>query len=219
VYDENFHVPLIVCHPDVRSGATVDAMASAVDLAPTLLAIAGASDDEIRTEFPGLLGHNLLPALTGETVRDGVLTAVESITTLDASFWTNFSDPDIAPRIASGEVRPDWTHRGFLRGYTDERYTFGRYFSPLEPNRPSDLAALYANNDVVLYDRLTDPDETTNLAADPSASDLVASLNTKLEALIDAEVGDDTRAWVTERPNLLGWPTWNGDTASTTRAS
>lgn len=213
VYDENFHVPLIVCHPDGPNGATVDAMASAVDLAPTLLAIAGASDDEIATEFPGLRGHSLLPALTGDRVREGVLTAVESITTLDASFWTNFADPDVGPRIASGEVRPDWTHRGFLRGYTDERYSFGRYFSPLAPNRPTDVDSLYANNDVVLYDRMNDPDETTNLAIDATARDLVAQCNARLEALIDAEVGDDTRAWVTERPRLLGWPTWQGDTA------
>jgi hypothetical protein len=32
-----------------------------------------------------------------------------------------------------------------------------------------------------------------------------------LENLIDAEVGTDTRAWVTERPRLLGRPTWHGD--------
>jgi arylsulfatase len=211
VYDENFHVPLVVHHPDIAGGVTVDAMASAVDLAPTLLAIAGASADEIATDFPGLRGHDLLPALEGGKVRDGVLTAVESITTLDASFWTNFSDPEVAPRIASGEVRPDWSHRGFLRGYTDERYSFGRYFSPLEPNRPADIDALYADNDVVLYDRQTDPDETTNLAADPSARDLVASMNDQLERLITAEIGDDTRAWVAERPRLLGWPTWQGD--------
>jgi hypothetical protein len=33
-----------------------------------------------------------------------------------------------------------------------ERYSFGRYFSPLHPNRPRDLDALEADNDVVLYD-------------------------------------------------------------------
>lgn len=53
----------------------------------------------------------------------------------------------------SGELRPDWNERGFLRGYTDERYSFGRYFSLLEPNRPTDLESLLAKNDVVLYAR------------------------------------------------------------------
>ena len=53
-----------------------------------------------------------------------------------------------------------------------------------------------------------------NLADDPSARDLVEECRAKLEALITAEIGDDTRAWVTERPQLLGWPTWRGDTAA-----
>ena len=41
VYDENFHVPLIICHPDVDGGARSDVMGSAVDLAPTILHLAG----------------------------------------------------------------------------------------------------------------------------------------------------------------------------------
>jgi arylsulfatase len=211
VYDENFHVPLVVCHPDVRGGTRTAAMASAVDLAPTLLELAGLDAARVATDHPALTGRSLVPALEGTPVRDGVLTAVESLTTLDASFWTHFSDPDVAERIASGAVRPDWRKRGFLRGYTDERYSFGRYFSPLEPNRPTDLASLLASNDVVLYDRLTDPDELVNLAADPANADLVATYSAKLEALITQEIGDDRRAWVTERPRLLGWPTWHGD--------
>ncbi|MFE5614358.1 hypothetical protein ACFQ69_17260 [Streptomyces sp. NPDC056470] len=33
-----------------------------------------------------------------------------------------------------------------------------------------------------------------------------------LEELISAEIGTDNRAWITERPHLLGWHTWHGDT-------
>ncbi|MEU3921447.1 hypothetical protein [Streptomyces sp. NPDC029004] len=51
-----------------------------------------------------------------------------------------------------------------------------------------------------------DPDETRNLAADPAHHDLVARYNTLLEDLISAKIGTDTRARVTERPRLLGWP-------------
>jgi hypothetical protein len=64
-----------------------------------------------------------------------VLTAVESILTLDGEFWRQRAQPDAQARTESGELRADWRKRGFLRGYTDERYTFGRYFSPYEPNR------------------------------------------------------------------------------------
>ncbi|MFJ3765985.1 sulfatase-like hydrolase/transferase [Streptomyces sp. NPDC090082] len=212
VYDENFHVPFVLSHPDVTGGARTEALGSAVDLVPTLLECAGVTPEETATRHPGLKGHSLVPVLHGTPVREGVLSAVESIVTLDASFWFEFADPDAPARIQSGDLRPDWTKRGFLRGYTDERYTFGRYFSPLNPNRPRDLDSLYADNDVVLYDRRTDPGEVDNLAADPAHRDLVQRCSGLLEELIDAEIGEDTRAWVTERPRLLGWPTWHGDT-------
>src|SRR5262249_25599560 len=113
--------------------------------------------------------------------------------------------------LQSGELRPDFRKRGFLRGYTDERYTFGRYFSPLEPNRPTDVESLFAHNDVVLYDRANDRAELHNLAADASQQALVAECSTKLEALITEEIGDDRGTWVLERPNLVGMPAWRGD--------
>ncbi|MER7930180.1 sulfatase-like hydrolase/transferase [Streptomyces sp. NPDC096057] len=212
VYDENFHVPFILSHPDIAGGARTDALASAVDLAPTLLACAGLDATETGTRYPDLKGHSLTSVLDGGTVREGVLTAVESVMTLDAGFWFEFADPAAPQRIQAGELRPDWTKRGFLRGYTDHRYTFGRYFSPLAPNRPSSTQALFAQNDVVLYDRAEDPHETRNLAADPAHRELVDRYRARLEDLIDQEIGTDTRAWVTERPHLLGWPTWHGDT-------
>jgi arylsulfatase len=189
---------------------------SAVDLTPTILAMAGLEDEAVATQYPALNGHSLLPALNGGHVRDGVLTAVESVLTLDAGFWRNFSDPDVGERLLSGALRPDWTKRGFLRAYIDRRYTFGRYFSPLEPNRPRNIEQLYEHNDVVLYDREHDPDEMTNLAGDSAHRDLVANYSARLESLIDAEIGADTHAWVADadRPQLLGWPVWRGDTAA-----
>jgi len=67
------------------------------------------------------------------------------------------------------------------------------------------------DNDIVLYDRQTDPDETVSLAYDQAYADLVDSLTTKLEALIDTEIGADDQAWVPEKPLLLGAPRWRGD--------
>jgi arylsulfatase len=213
VYDENFHVPFVVSHPDLPGGGRTDAMGSAVDLAPTLLDIAGLDGAAVAERFPGLHGRSLLPALTGDRVRDAVLTAVEIVTTLDNGFWRSLGDPDGPERVQGGSLRPDWAKRGFLRGYTDERYTFGRYFSALEPNRPRTLDRLFADNDVVLYDRAMDPHESTNLAYDPAQAPLVAELMDRLERLIDQEIGPDEHAWVPERPRLVGWPTWRGDAA------
>jgi arylsulfatase len=133
--------------------------------------------------------------------------------TLDGQYWRAMANPEAPALVASGELRPDWRKRGFLRGYTDRRYTFGRYFSPLDPNRPDDAATLRAHNDVVLYDRVTDPGETVNLAADPANDALVEQYRERLEGLIDAEIGSDEHAWVAERPRLLGIPRWRGDAA------
>ena len=167
----------------------------------------------MAARFPGLVGRSLLPALSGRSVRDGVLTAVEIVTTLDDGYWRSLGEPDGPQRVQDGSLRPDWDKRGFLRGWTDHRYTLGRYFSPLAPNRPRTVERLLADNDVVLYDRRTDPHEQTNLAHDPAHRELLASLMTTMEAQIDEEIGPDSRAWVAERPRLVGWPTWRGDAA------
>jgi arylsulfatase len=213
IYDENFHVPLVVSHPDLTGGGTTAALASAVDLAPTLLEIAGVDTATVAERFPGLHGTSLLPALTGGRVRPAVLTAVEILTTLDADYWNGLGLPDGPARMMSGDLRPDWRKRGFLRGCTDGRYTFGRYFSPLDPHRPRDLETLFARNDVVLFDHETDPHESTNLAYDPAHRSAVAELLGTLESLIDEEIGEDVHAWIEdpERPHLMGYPTWRGD--------
>lgn len=211
LYDENGHVPLIVAHPDFAGKRRSDAIVSEIDIAPTLLEFAGVDASAVASEFPALHGHSFVPVMEGRTTRQGVLSAIENVTNLDAEFWASFGDPSAPERIKSGALRPDWTKRGFLRGYKDSRYTFGRYFSPLQPNRPKTVDELLATNDVVLYDRETDPAEMTNLAGDAAHRALVEEYSAKLEALITAEIGGDTRAWVSERPLLLGWPTWKGD--------
>ena len=53
-----------------------------------------------------------------------------------------------------------------------------------------------------------------NLALDPAHRPLVEQCRARLEALISDEVGDDADVWVLERPNLIGWPSWRGDTAA-----
>jgi hypothetical protein len=73
----------------------------------------------------------------------------------------------------------------------EERYSFGRYFSPLHPNRPTDNESLVGDNDVALYDRLEDPGEVHNLALDASRQDLLAENSAKLERLISEEIGED----------------------------
>jgi len=61
-------------------------------------------------------------------------------------------------------------------------------------NRPATVKALLADNDVVLYDLLLDPEEMDNLAnpAHPKYDEkLLSAMNQKLKALIAKEIGED----------------------------
>jgi arylsulfatase len=93
--------------------------------------------------------------------------------------------------LAASGVRPDMMKRGAVRSVFDGRYTFSRYHSNKQHNRPTTLEELYRLNDVELFDAQADPHEVTNLAHGDRHRDLVLAMNEKLNRLIDAEVGED----------------------------
>ena len=88
--------------------------------------------------------------------------------------------------------RPDLEKRGTIRSVFDGRYKLSRYFSPQQHHKPKSVEDLYGNNDIELFDLLSDPDEVVNLATDRQANgDLLLAMNEKLNALIEFEVGED----------------------------
>ncbi|HEY8521273.1 MAG TPA: sulfatase-like hydrolase/transferase [Gammaproteobacteria bacterium] len=181
IYKETVRVPLIVRHPDVSEAGLTDALASGIDLAPTLLGFAGLDDAARAERYPFLHGIDLGPVIAdprARTERDrlGIL--------------FNYGTPGAA-------VTPDGpaegnTDRALIRGVFDGRYKFGRYFRVTEHHKPLDWDTLVAHNDLELYDTAADPDELINLAYRPEAhEELILALNAKVNALMDREVGVD----------------------------
>ncbi len=100
----------------------------------------------------------------------------------------------------------EWPLRVCIRAITDERYKFARYFSFREFNMPATLAELRAKNDLELYDLRNDPDEIVNLAYDfEKNKELIATMNTRLNALIAREIGTDDGSLM----RLKDWIDWS----------
>jgi arylsulfatase A-like enzyme len=219
-YEENIHLPLFITHPDVRGGQECRALTAHIDMAPTLLSMAGIGPGRAG-ELAGrdLPGKDLTLLLTNpgradvNAVRDGVLFTYSGLVTVDADPLEAAANAlaagkDLPTALKSGEP-PNLKKRGTARTVFDGRYKFTRYFSPEDRNRPGSLDELYRDNDVELFDVQADPAEATNLAAVKGQhADLVLTMSRKLEAMIKAEIGvDDGR----EMPEVKGI-TWTLDT-------
>lgn len=200
-YKENSRVPLIVSHPDVSGGRTVDNLGSALDLVPTLVGLA--TEGKTGTDTPGV---DLSPALSGQTTqrdRDGILFAYGVLLYTDPEATQRLAreGDEITPVKLMGDflkqlrLGPELGNRGLHRGVFDGRYKFTRYFSPDSHHLPQDWDTLLAHNDLELYDTHQDPDELVNLAARPEGPEAVKerllALNARTNQLIEQEIGDD----------------------------
>lgn len=202
MYKENMRVPLIISHPDVQGGRTTEALSSAMDLVPTLLAFAGVPD--VAGRYPGLKGVDLSAAVNdprGRTVRDsrGILFNYTTPLYIDPAYARAVMESGgadwmglIKAALKTGRPGPRLDHPGLFRGIHDGRYKFARYFKPAEHHIPLDWQTLLAHNELELYDLQEDPDELVNLALKPELHRaLLLQLNAKTNALIAQEVGED----------------------------
>ena len=205
-YKEQNQVPLIVAHPDVEGDRRCGSLTSHVDLAPTLISLATAGDPAKSEILDRLKGRDFSRVLNNPAgahlheVRDAALYNFNMLI---------YQDPDFVMEVVKtlhakggeeglAEVRqrglkPDLKgHRGAIRSVFDGRYKFSRYFSTLEHNRPETLEQLTSVNDIELFDHESDPNEVVNLAADLDANGVpVMTMNAKLNAILDEEVGID----------------------------
>lgn len=200
-YREQNNVPLIVAHPAYPGGKRCKAVTSHLDIAPTLISFTNASSEKkaaIANELPGKDFSSILaePEKAGpDAVRDGQLFCFNMFATLDGEFLEKARDllkQGNATKIKESGLRPDMMKRGAIRSVFDGRYQFTRYFSPKQHNRPFTIEELFRLNDVELFDLQNDPYELKNLALDlTNNTDLLMTMNTKLNKLIDSEVGED----------------------------
>lgn len=220
-FDEAAIVNLTVCLPGGPHGERTAALGSHLDLAPTLLELAGLGEQEIHARYPQLKGHSLVPILgdpshvgprgSENAPGRGALYCWDGLHSIDnqwaasgaVKFCTNMESGaswSIPAREATlkeaGEKygAPDFAKRAFFRTMVDGRYKLARWFSPEEYGNPSTLDELYAHADVALYDLEKDPGEIENIA-DPHHPDydpaLIERLLGKLHALVADEIGQD----------------------------
>jgi arylsulfatase len=204
-YREQNNVPLIIVHPAYPGGQESRAVTSHLDLAPTLFAMAGASSETKSAIIKDLKGKDISPVLANpqvagiDAVRDGALFNYNMLAYVDGNFALKAVDfirrGGKGSGLKAAGILPDLRKRGAIRSVFDGRYTYARYFSPKQHNRPTRLEQIRALNDVELYDTAKDPFEINNLASGSRANnELLMAMNDKLNLLIDTEVGEDRGA-------------------------
>ena len=201
-YREQNHVPLIIAHPAYSGGKKCRAVTSHLDIAPTVVALTGVAKDKWTGIIKGLPGKNISGVLAApekagiNDIREGALFNYNMFAYIDGDYLNKAVDyinsGGKANQLKSAGILPDMMKRGAVRSVYDGRYTFARYFSPKQHNRPTTVEELYKFNDVELFDLQADPLEMNNLARNGTQHhDLVVAMNEKLNRLIDTEVGED----------------------------
>jgi arylsulfatase len=202
IYRENVSVPFAIIHPDIRTDGDTPALASHVDIAPTLLRFAGVDAAVLANQASWLKGRDLTTALgpaasrtLGGAGRDGVLYQWDSriYGSADAAEKTAeafaHNGAVRAWKLFSGPVLDGLKNRHGMRGAFDGRWKFARYFRPGEHNTPRDLAELQKLNDVELYDTAADPMERVNIADRPEAEAELLRMSQLTNRLMAEEVG------------------------------
>jgi arylsulfatase A-like enzyme len=167
LYDEAVKEPLIIYDPrapESKRGRRVDAMVSSVDIAPTILALAGIEAPEI------MKGCDLSGLLNGTQDmtkwRDTVL--IENFFLQEMHAANVKKHPDI-PGLNAEIVAGNRSYRS--QGVRTDRYKYFKY---------------HEHDPVIeeLYDLKTDPREQNNLVSNPEYATVLADMRNRTEKLI-----------------------------------
>ena len=197
-YREQNNVPFMMIHPSYKGGKRCKAVTSHVDIATTLVSLAGGDASSVK----GLPGKDISTLLANpeaasvNALREGALYNFNMFCYLDQDFFGKigeyFAKGGTQEKLPDQGFRPNMKKRGAIRSVFDGQYKFSRYYSPLEHHIPKTLDELFSNNDVELFDVIKDPLEMKNLALNRSKHEnVIQMMNDKLNRLIEDEVGDD----------------------------
>jgi arylsulfatase len=155
-YEETLHVPLLIAHPDLPMGQSVDGLVSLIDLLPSLADLAGIPLERI------IDGRSFAAALTG---NDGAATR-EFVT---AESYQVGGEPEKqgggnGEYFAADQFDPQRDSINLSIRTRTHRYIFR-----------------WRDHDE-LYDLVSDPDENHNIVDDPGAREIVAGLRQTLAA-------------------------------------
>ncbi len=173
LYDGGLRVPLIIRWPERRRAGTVDdRLVSGIDLAPTVLGLAGIAPDA------GMHGRDFLRP--GGAPRDHIVAARDrmglavdrqrAIRTRQHKYIRNYlpAVPFMQTNLYKEREYPTWNLLKELKlagRLTAEQALFAAETKPVEE----------------LYDVLADPDEVRNLAVDPAHAAILKTMRTKLD--------------------------------------
>lgn len=215
MFKENLNVPLMIRLPGSQIKGDQSKICSSIDLAPTILNLAGLTETEIQTRYPALKGVALAPSrvtngsgvLGGKSDEREILIQFNSLTHTNPRIFAERIQESSKPRNERQPRKwPDddvqFEVRGFGRGVFDGRHKFCRWFSPADHHTPEDWFRLISSNDLELIDTLNDPDEVVNLAENLEENrELILQMNEKLNRVIKREVGIDDGSYLPGPPS------------------
>jgi N-sulfoglucosamine sulfohydrolase len=178
LYETGIHLPMLMAGPGIPSGRTNNALVSYIDLAPTILEVAGAKTPSYKQTK--LHGKSLLGIAKDENAKgwDAVFAShqfheitmyypMRTIVTPQFKLIANLDHEKAYPFASDLWGSPSWQHvRANKLTMMGERSVAAYMHRPKEE----------------LYDLTNDPKELTNLAGDPNHTKTLVELRTRLRA-------------------------------------